>query len=79
MSTEKKIFMQKNIGSTLYKWSPPPNDLSKRKIGSDKKPSFCNAIAGSNGQDWVSNYSYEMEVINYQQTRIAYFECDYVE
>ena len=77
MALGKKDFMQKNSGSTLYKWSPQPNDLSKKQ--SKERPYYCNATSGSKGQDWIVTYAYNIELINYEQSRFAYTECDYVE
>lgn len=79
MGFGKKVFTLKSGGFDLYKWSPLPNDLTKKKTGASAAPYFCNATAGSQGQDWVSTYSYNMIVVNSQQQRIAYVECDYVQ
>ena len=79
MGLGKKVFTLKSGGFDLYKWSPLPNDITKKKSVAGAKPYFCNATAGSQGQDWISTYSYNMLVINSQQERIAYVECDYVQ
>ena len=78
MAQGRKVFMQKNIGSTLYKWSPEPTNYdNKNRI--NKINDFCNATAGSQGQDWITTYVYDVTAINHQQARLAYVECGYVE
>lgn len=79
MGLGNKVFTLKSGGFDLYKWSPLPNDITKKKSTASAKPYFCNATAGSQGQDWVTTYSYNMIVINSQQEHIAYVECDYVQ
>lgn len=77
MAQNKKIFLQKSVGGLLYKWSPNPNDLSKKP--SISRPFYCDAVAGSQGQDWITTYVYNLEVVNSQQAQFAYVECDYIE
>ncbi len=77
MALGKKTFLQKSVGGQLYKWSPQPNNVSKKQ--STERPFYCNAIVGSQGQDWITTYMYNLEVINYEQARLAYAECGYVE
>lgn len=82
MSNKKKIFLQKNIGSTLYKWSPEPNQFNRKhenvKHG-DLPSTSCTATAGSQGQDWQTTYVYNTVVINYIAGHYAYVACDYVQ
>jgi len=61
----------------LYKWSPNPNNLSKKQ--STGRPFYCDAVANSQGQDWVVTYVYNLEVVNHQQAHFAYVECGYIE
>lgn len=78
MSVGKKTFTLKTHGAKLYKWSPIPFD--KSIIGKDnQRPFYCNATAGSQGQDWVTTYSYEIVVIDGLVAHLAYVACDYVE
>lgn len=72
----KKQFTLKTFGAKLYKWSPIPSD---KKAFGDKRPYYCSAVAGSQGQDWITTYSYNMVVVDSIQQRLAYVECDYVE
>jgi len=72
----KKQFTLKTFGAKLYKWSPIP--VSKN-IFNNKRPYFCNATAGSQGQDWVTTYTYNLVVVGSTQKRLAYVACDYVE
>lgn len=78
----KKVYVLKTVTSDVYKWSPGCPDYSKKKLhnGSGNiKPVFCTAIAGSQGQDWNTTYVYDIKLIDNQQAREAYVECDYVE
>jgi len=77
MALGQKVFIQKSVGGQLYKWSPNPNNYSKNK--SSEKPFYCDAVAGSQGQDWITRYVYNLEVVNSQQAHFAYVECDYVQ
>lgn len=77
MGLVKKIFTQKTFGAEMYKWSPAENTIKKPL--SNQKPYYCSAVVGSQGQDWVSTYSYTINVTNGQQEKLAYVECNYVE
>jgi hypothetical protein len=81
MATNKKVFINKNVGSTVYKWSPSPNDFSNKtnRASNQNVKDYCNATAGSQGEDWITRYVYDDVLIDYQQARIAYVECDYVQ
>lgn len=78
MNNQKKVFVLKTYDSKLYKWSPESNTKNKT-IKPNLKNSFCSATSGSQGQDWTTNYIYDLVVINNQQERLAYFECDYIQ
>jgi hypothetical protein len=77
----KRVFVDKGYTANLYLWSPGCPNFTKRKIIKDKiiPISYCSATAGSQGQDWVTTYVYNLTMINNQQARLAYVECDYVE
>jgi hypothetical protein len=81
MGLGKKIFIQKSYGNQIYKWSPQPNNFSNKAAQNRQtvKPFFCNATAGSQGQDWITTYVYDLTVVNSEQRHDAYVECDYVE
>jgi hypothetical protein len=78
MALGQRVFLQKSVGGQLYKWSPQPNDFSKKKKN-DNAPFYCDAVAGSQGQDWITTYMYNLEVVNSQQAHFAYVECDYIQ
>lgn len=77
MALGKKVFTKKTYGSQLYKWSPLP--FEKNGNVSTEKPFYCTATAGSQGEDWISTYSFDITVINGLQGHLAYVACDYVE
>ncbi len=80
MALGKKVFTIKSYGAQLYKWSPIQNDkIKSNNRGGNVKPFFCTAIAGSQGQDWVTTYTYDLVVVDNQQEHKAYVSCDYVE
>jgi len=86
MEIKKKIFQQSRpSGSGLYMWSPLPNDFTNKNLRNsqnrrnNQKPFFCDAVAGSQGQDWVTTYAYDLLVVDGVLGRLAYVECGYVE
>jgi hypothetical protein len=76
---KKKVFVLKMFGADLYRWSPIPTNITKKKQNYKVRPSFCSATPGSNGQDWNTTYVYNIRINKYRQERSAYVECDYVE
>lgn len=76
MSLGKKTFTLKTYGAKLYTWSPVNGD---KPINNGQRPFYCDAGAGSQGQDWITSYSYNILVINGQQQHLAYVVCDYAE
>jgi len=81
MAVNKKVFVQ-NKGAGLYLWSPDANNYSAKVDNINSKnarPNYCNAIGGSQGDDWITTYVYDTALINYNPARLAYVECDYVE
>lgn len=76
MALNKKVFTLKSYGAELYTWSPIPTDKKSIKA---QKPFYCNATPNSQGQDWVTTYSYNLSVTNGVQEHLAYVECNYVE
>ena len=75
---KKQVFVLKTYGAELYKWSPIPNNKNTKGLES-KKPYFCTAFPGSQGEDWITTYCYNVVVVDGKQKRLAYVECDYVE
>ena len=78
-----KIFVGKGYQAQMYKWSPGSQNLTKVNKNNHKnnggKPFYCNATAGSQGQDWITTYVYDLTVVNSIQQHDAYVECDYVQ
>ena len=77
---ECRVFVRKTGGFDVYKWAPTANNLGQGKDSDNRvaKPYFCTATAGSQGQDWISTYGYNVVWVNGQEQHLAYVECDYV-
>ncbi len=79
--TCRHVYVNKQYTPDLYTWTPPCFE-KKKKISSNTRQNGgngCTAIAGTQGQDWVTTYVYDILIIDYQQQRLAYMACDYVE
>ena len=82
MGLGPKVFIGSKRGerhSKLYKWSPDTSvkkNTNKKVIG---KKYFCVTPNGSQGNDFISTYSYVIVVINGETHREAYVQCGYVE
>jgi hypothetical protein len=69
----------KTFGSDKYTWCPESFQKKNISSTSDNVKYFCTAVAGTQGQDWVTTYSYNIVLSPTNTTeRIAYVECDYV-
>jgi hypothetical protein len=79
MSLGKKVFVRKGAGPNLYKWSPLPNNFDRKPAVGNKRAYFCDARPNTQGQDWITTYSYNIVLVNSKQERVAYVACDYVE
>ena len=80
MSLGKRTFTLKTYGAKLYVWSPSDYaSESKRKDSGGRRPYYCSATPGSQGQDWITTYVYNLTVVNGQQEKLGYVACDYVE
>lgn len=78
MGLNKQTFLLKTYGANKYKWSPESNDKPKH-LHIDR-PFYCNAISGSQGQDWITTYSYTINITTDGiKEKLAYVECGYVE
>ena len=73
----KKIFTNKSYGAKLYKWSPEPYNANSKLV--TNKQFYCTAKPNTQGQDWITTYSFDIIVIDGLQGHSAYVECDYVE
>ena len=79
MGLGKKVFIRKGVGPNLYKWSPIPNNFERKPAVGNRRAYFCDARPNTQGQDWISTYSYNIVLVNSEQHRVAYVACDYVE
>jgi hypothetical protein len=75
-----RVFVSKSYEAALYKWSPPCNQTLNKSINVPKgKPYFCTATIGSQGEDWITTYVYDLIYVNNKHEHLAYVECDYVQ
>lgn len=80
MGLGPKVFIRNNQGKNpvdLYKWSPGAPE-KKAKKGRASAKYFCVSPNGSQGNDFISNYSYVIVVVNGVAERHPYVQCDYV-
>lgn len=80
----KKVFVGKGYQPQLYKWSPGCQTFQKNvgnifNNGGNITPTFCDATDGSQGEDWVTTYVYNISLEDFMQKRKAYVSCGYVE
>jgi len=76
----RRIFVRKTGGqrtSNLYKWTPFGRSTNKDKVDQEEI-FFCKTPLGSQGNDYISSYSYTVVVIKGRPVRKAYVQCDYV-
>jgi hypothetical protein len=81
MSTKpikRGCYSNKTYGNYLYTWCPEQPTYNKGKNNNNNNNNYCNALPGSQGQDWICTYVYDLSVVNGMQQRLAYVECDYV-
>lgn len=74
-------YTRKTYDNYLYTWCPEKNvtkNTGSNLITNKKRQRFCNATAGSNGEDWNCTYVYQVVVDGPEQKRLAYVACDYV-
>jgi len=65
-------------GGKLYKWCPDTSVKKKAKSSGGVGNYYCTTPIGSQGDDFISTYSYVIVVITGQAVRTAYAQCDYV-
>ena len=65
-------FVRKPYSSFIYKWSPQTHSDDIVDVG--KNNEFCNAVAYSNGKDFVVSYMRKSD-----NSGDAYVACGYVE
>lgn len=73
----------KQYDPTLYTWSPIPDIFQKeqnKNVNLVPPPkTFCDAVPGSQGDDWITTYVYDVIVSPDGIHRSAYVSCDYVQ
>jgi len=81
MGLGKKVFIRKSgaNGARLYKWSPDDTTKkARKKDGNFKTKYYCSTPIGSQGNDLVVTYTYNVVIVGGQVTKAAYVQCDYV-
>lgn len=79
-SGDKKYIRKTGLGGAgLYKWSP---DTSLKKNPNNNNTgggNSCSAPIGTQGDDNLVTYTYNVVVVLGQPIKTAYVQCDYVE
>lgn len=76
----KDFYLNKNAGSTVFRWKPLPNQVSKKtEVNSTQSNVVCTAVAGSQGEDFITTYVYDLAIVDEKIAKLAYVECNYVE
>ena len=79
-TNKKRVFTRKPHNSFLYKWSPENNINAKSfSVFSSGNPSTCDALPYSQGEDWITTYTYQFTTDGLNQHQYAYVACGYVE
>lgn len=82
MEKNKKIgcYTLKTYENKLYVWCPDKT-IKKRigRVGANVVKYYCNATAGSQGEDWRCSYVYQNRIVRGIVERSAYVACDYVQ
>lgn len=81
MGLGKKVFVRKSgaNGANLYKWSPDTSEKkAKKDLGDANGEYFCTTPIGSQGNDFITTYTYNVVVLSGIAYRHAYVQCDYV-
>ena len=76
MGLGRKVFVRNNQGKNtvkLYKWSPGGQE-AKVKKGKSSAKYFCVSPNGSQGNDFISTYSYVIVVLNGVAERHPYVQ-----
>lgn len=81
MGLGKKVFIRKSgaNGASLYKWSPIDDNKKATKVDARLKSNyFCSTPLGTQGNDFIVTYTYNIVIVGAELTRTAYVQCDYV-
>lgn len=79
-TAKQGCYTVKSYDNNLYSWCPEEPTYNKTVNKRSGKKFFCDAIPGSQGQDWICTYVYNAIVTpSGEHKRLAYVACDYVE
>jgi len=81
MALGKKVFIRKSGANSagLYKWSPSDDDKKATKRGGGLRSNyFCSTPLGTQGNDFIVTYTYNVVIVGADVERHAYVQCDYV-
>jgi hypothetical protein len=77
----RKTFIRKTgtgNNTQIYRWTPFEFNKKLNKPD-DTTGFFCVTNFGTQGNDFIVTYSYNIVFINGKETRTAYVQCDYWE
>ena len=73
----KDFYLNKNSGSTVYRWKPLPNQVAKKTdVNRIQRDLYCDAVAGSQGEDFITTYVYNLAIVDDRIAKFAYVECN---
>jgi len=81
MGLGKKVFVRKSgaNGAELYKWSPDTSDKKSKKDSNINLDNyFCTTPIGTQGNDFITTYVYNIVILGPKTEKHAYVQCDYV-
>ena len=75
----KRVFYRTPDTAFQYKWAPE-NFRKEIKPNKFKVREFpkCEALPGTQGEDWTVDFVYKLVITDGQEHHYAYVECDYV-
>lgn len=76
----KKRLITKPFSYNIYSWCPQPTNYNKTQNSrrNNNSPYFCTAKAGTQGEDNISTYDYNVIIVDGAIKKLAYVACDYV-
>jgi hypothetical protein len=79
LNKKERIFGRTPYGRTVYSWQPDTSINKNTRNSGRINLEGCTAIPYSQGEDYVTTYMYQIEIVNGLARRFAYVACDYVQ